>query len=556
MKTRRFNCLSVIGILLALLMLVGTPLPMSAQSSYYLKNRLKNEATKIVRKEANKAINHARTHKPGTKRTVKVETMPASIEEFEELRMEIGTQPEGAVALTIIALAMYSELGQEVGEACLDLCNDELGFTSFFRRRLQEWYVQGVNQPRPYQAAAYMKGASPSNGYNPTQPYTMEMYIDNSTYTESGELTMLRVAYSGSQSVKEIKVTVIDSEDGFYYVHANPSMYSKVQIPAKGTKYNGFGLKERVAGAKPMAASASPAGKSAGNASVGLGGTTARYDLSPLTSAHPEARIENGKVILNFSVKRDKELLEHNGIAEADWKYQRSEDDIEISGLVGKCVKVYFTNYGQDVNPLLYMLMDNGNVQMLDLNTALRWTMDGHVLVGGFWCAGPLPGAKNVVALAEEVSDDGTLTTIVGKTKDGKSYPLDTYYGHQALYRYYKGDFGIRLDSFFLSPDWRLVYMNSPADRTKSYEQFGDFSATFQCPDFTWEKFTISYGTVEGFLTDVPEDEIEAVDRTYKYKFSAVAAGDNYKVKHIAQPFDDFSRAELTFSTIEVNPFE
>ena len=100
-------------------------------------------------------------------KTVSVEALPKSVAEFKTLREKIGKTPEGVVALQVIAIGMYSEYGQSVGEECLDMINTVTGLTDHARGRLREWYVKGINEPRPYQAAAYMKGATPENGYNP-----------------------------------------------------------------------------------------------------------------------------------------------------------------------------------------------------------------------------------------------------------------------------------------------------------------------------------------------------------------------------------------------------
>lgn len=174
-------------------------------------------------------------------KTVSVEALPKSVAEFTTLREKIGKTPEGVVALQVIALGMYSEYGQSVGEECLDMINTVTGLTDHARGRLREWYVKGINEPRPYQAAAYMKGATPENGYNPTKPYTMEMNITEVRETEDATLYTVRLKYSGSQTSKDIRITVKQPDDDPYcYINANPSMYMKVRAKKKGTTYNGL----------------------------------------------------------------------------------------------------------------------------------------------------------------------------------------------------------------------------------------------------------------------------------------------------------------------------
>ena len=214
----------------ALAMAVSLAAPaQSWRTSSYSLNRIKSKVSSV-----------ANQLKVNERKTVTIDALPRTVDEFKTLRETIGREPQGAVALTVVGIAMYSEFGQETGEACLDLCNDYLGLTGYMRSRLKEWYVSGTNDPRPYQAAAFMKGASPANGYNPTKPFTMTMTVSEKSTSSSGELVVFKLDYSGSQISKWVKVTVKKGDDGFWRVHANPSMLMKVREAEQGTEYRGL----------------------------------------------------------------------------------------------------------------------------------------------------------------------------------------------------------------------------------------------------------------------------------------------------------------------------
>ncbi|MGM9833541.1 MAG: DUF6935 domain-containing protein [Candidatus Limisoma sp.] len=179
--------------------------------------------------------------KSGNTRTVKVTALPANVAEFSALRNQIGTSPEGVVALQVLALGMYSEYGQSVGEECLDMINTATGLTAHARGRLREWFVKGTNNPRPYQAASYMVGATADNGYNPSRPLTMVVTIGSTQRTSDGELITVRLRCQGYDSSKDIRITVKRPDgDRFCYINANGSMYMKVREIKKGTTYKGL----------------------------------------------------------------------------------------------------------------------------------------------------------------------------------------------------------------------------------------------------------------------------------------------------------------------------
>lgn len=109
-----------------------------------------------------------------SEKTVKIDAIPQSVEEFEQLQQQVAQEPEGAVMMVIVAMEMYHK-DHAMGEECIRLANVDINFGSMFRRVKELYNSEDQYYGRPYQAAAFFKGAKPSNGYNPTKPYTIRV---------------------------------------------------------------------------------------------------------------------------------------------------------------------------------------------------------------------------------------------------------------------------------------------------------------------------------------------------------------------------------------------
>jgi D-methionine transport system substrate-binding protein len=108
------------------------------------------------------AISHT-DHTVGQSGTVTFSRFPFSVAEFKQAREQIGGEPHGAAALQIMASEMWRRNNQR-GRECVDLNNTNANVTSTVNRLTD---VYRPSTQRPYQMAAYLKGASWENGYNP-----------------------------------------------------------------------------------------------------------------------------------------------------------------------------------------------------------------------------------------------------------------------------------------------------------------------------------------------------------------------------------------------------
>ena len=189
------------------------------------------------------------THIPGQSGTVTFSRFPATVEEFVQVREKIGGKPHGAVALQIMAYEMFRR-NRAVGEECIRLntvSNNILTPTS----RLRELYGNDANYARPYQMAAFLKGATPQNGYNPTKPYKIEVRVNKAQkyqYSNDYQTSVLYLQVltqgksTGAESVSVLRTHKPgESSQGTYFiVFGCAGLYSSVQAVSFTSPFKGL----------------------------------------------------------------------------------------------------------------------------------------------------------------------------------------------------------------------------------------------------------------------------------------------------------------------------
>ena len=193
-------------------------------------------------------ISHT-TYTRGQTGKVTFNRFPATVEEFEQVREKIGGEPHGAVALQIMAFEMYRR-DRTLGETCIRL-NSTLNNVNPATSRLRELFGNDAGYARPYQMAAFLKGATPQNGYKPTKPYIIEVKVsDVRTYQNSNDyqtqVLCLNVLTNGKLSGSEI-VEVLNtlkqdepSEGKYFIVFNAPGLYSQVQAVSFANPFQGL----------------------------------------------------------------------------------------------------------------------------------------------------------------------------------------------------------------------------------------------------------------------------------------------------------------------------
>ena len=189
------------------------------------------------------------SHNPSQSGSVTFNRFPASVEEFKQAREKIGGKPHGAVALQIMAYEMFRR-DRTVGEECIKL-NNTTSNTRSPIGRLRELFGNDANYARPYQMAAFLKGATPKNGYSPSKPYKIEVKVNKAQRYQYSEIFQTNVLYlqvltqgksTGAESVAVLKTHKPDeSSNGEYYIVMNsPGLYSSVQAVSFTTPFKGL----------------------------------------------------------------------------------------------------------------------------------------------------------------------------------------------------------------------------------------------------------------------------------------------------------------------------
>ncbi len=171
------------------------------------------------------------TWNEGQRSTVSFVRFPASLAEWEQARKVLGGEPQGAVALQVMAFELFRR-DAEAGKQALEMNNTGVNFTQTLRQLQQIMDVKDTYYARPYLAAALLKGATPDNGYHPDEPYQLEVRVNPvSKYQESemvgGTVIYLQVDSKGWDTNWR-GVEVVKPEGQQYYVVSNcPALYTQ-----------------------------------------------------------------------------------------------------------------------------------------------------------------------------------------------------------------------------------------------------------------------------------------------------------------------------------------
>lgn len=194
------------------------------------------------------AINHTTYTKDQTA-TVTFNRFPASVEEFKKVREKIGGEPHGALALQLMAFEMYRR-NNTIGEECIKLNNTSSNVKNV-TGRLKELFGKDTYYARPYQVAAFLKGATPKNGYNPTEPYTVQVRVSPSLAYQNSSIFQSTILflnikkgddeYSGNLYVLQTKKPGEPGKNGkFFIVNNSSALHSQVQEKSFDVEWKGL----------------------------------------------------------------------------------------------------------------------------------------------------------------------------------------------------------------------------------------------------------------------------------------------------------------------------
>jgi len=175
----------------------------------------------------------------GETATVSFNRFPVSVDEFRQLREQIGGEPHGAIALQVMAYQMFLR-DKTIGKECIELNNLKANVNSAVTR-LTELNRPNDSYARPYQMAAYLKGATWENGYTPDKPYTVTLRTRPGVKHENSNTFQAMILYldinvEGGKDKGWSPVSVVKtlrpgepSEGKYFIVNDSCDMYSQVR---------------------------------------------------------------------------------------------------------------------------------------------------------------------------------------------------------------------------------------------------------------------------------------------------------------------------------------
>ena len=176
-------------------------------------------------------------------------------------------------------------------------------------------------------------------------------------------------------------------------------------------------------------------------------------------SAGINAKVVNGNVTITFDHKEAVSIFgEENFML---------EDNYNVEGLSGPCKGVFIGDVGQDYNPVLCCLLEDGGIEVLALYEALR-NYD-------FSTSGRLHRHDNVVSVSNEgvqFGDGGGYVTLFTLDEAGNKKEIDfnALLNGEWIYQT-QGENGEERYIVFLSMDWKISYINGFVD-SEAHEVF------------------------------------------------------------------------------------
>ncbi len=130
-------------------------------------------------------------------KTIEIQNIPKTVEQFEKIRDRIATTPEGGAAMMVLAMLVFAEDETE-GLKCMTVALDRANlsegdvYKGYKPAGHLDYHLDRFRQ-RKYWPKAYIQGTTPQNGYE---------------YSEPVRFNISRTKYSGDEASGELKVFV------------------------------------------------------------------------------------------------------------------------------------------------------------------------------------------------------------------------------------------------------------------------------------------------------------------------------------------------------------
>ncbi len=272
------------------------------------------------------------------------------------------------------------------------------------------------------------------------------------------------------------------------------------------------------------------------------------FEADPSHEIMPEAHLKNGRVMLIIDPEQGEKMYKNNG---GDDEFYIDDNPHVVQGLEGICQKIFFGNWGNNVSPLLCMLLDDGEVEILDINNA--------VFNNDFMSSGRLPDLSNIVSFKQYKDEDGYMVKAIDK--DGKSHDINLYYGSKDFYHFEKDENVDVCYELHLSPDWKMHFKLRVADEFYKENYAGRFRgkpmpAEGETTTYTYEMLNDTHFADDArSAEDIATDDISQKGSFTIKKIKGREDGVRYEIKAVSGKIKFNNNSGPIFGLRDVNPF-
>lgn len=160
---------------------------------------------------ANQAVNSVKNVTGGLNKSVKISfpNIPSTLEEFKALPQATLSSPFETAAMTVLAFCFYPHNSS----LSLEMLNFLRGPRPLSGGDIQ--FIRDRFRDKDYVPRSYFEGASPSNDYEPRQPYTLKISENPYSYQNQG-YAMLYLNSGGADSPRGVQLR--KAKDGRWYL--------------------------------------------------------------------------------------------------------------------------------------------------------------------------------------------------------------------------------------------------------------------------------------------------------------------------------------------------
>ena len=184
---------------------------------------LKQNASELVKKEANQVKNDLSCEK----KNVTFPLLPRTVEEMKALPGYTIQDPFMTAALTVAALAVFSE-DREAGTALLNELKGPEKLSPLALSQLRDRLMDG----KTYIARSYFEGATPKNQYTPNKPYTVRVEENPYSKQNYGEgYLVLYVRSGGADNPRPITLRRKNSTGEWFLFGEFIGLLAGIRVP-------------------------------------------------------------------------------------------------------------------------------------------------------------------------------------------------------------------------------------------------------------------------------------------------------------------------------------